>query len=382
MSFFLDHLERIIATYKGNPPLAVFLKAYFKQYPKLGSRDRKALSEGAYIYYRSACFCDAARSVAEVIARGIVWCGSGNVFLKKMIAGVSEETYTAADAVMPPDFDHMLSPALSLQTWLQSLWQQPQLFIRLRGRDTKVPALLQTHEIAYEHCAIPGNKEQDCLRLPNGTAIDQWLPEQEYVVQDWASQASIYALLQALPAAPASVWDVCSGAGGKSILLKDKLSSFVLTATDVRESILHNLRLRFKKYNLGKVDTQVVNSADDKAVEVTMQGKQFDLVLCDVPCSGSGTWARTPEQFHFFKESDLQKFEELQYPIALNASRYVAPGGTLAYITCSVFEKENESVVQRLLQTTKLELVTQQLINGIAQQADALFIVVFRNPVS
>jgi 16S rRNA (cytosine967-C5)-methyltransferase len=142
------------------------------------------------------------------------------------------------------------------------------------------------------------------------------------------------------------------------------------------------LRLRFKQYNLGKANTQVLNSADEKEVQSVMQGKKFDLVLCDVPCSGSGTWARTPEQFHFFKEADFRKFEDLQYPIALNASKHLAHGGTLAYITCSVFEKENEQVVQRLLQDTKLELVFQQLINGIPNQADVLFIAIFRNPVN
>jgi 16S rRNA (cytosine967-C5)-methyltransferase len=381
MSFFLEHMERIIASYKGHPPLAIFLKTYFKQYPRLGSRDRKALSEGAYIYYRSARFCDSAEPVAGIIAKGIVWCNSRNAFLKKMM-GDMPHAYTPNDALAPEGFDHLLSPSLSAQEWFHSLWQQPQLFIRLRGKQAKVPAILKAHEVAYEHCAIPGNQEPDCLRIPNGTAIDQWLPEQEYVVQDWASQASIYALLQKLPVKPAAVWDVCSGAGGKSILLRDKLPSFALTATDVRESILHNLRLRFRKYNLGKADTRVVNSADKKEVQVIMQERQFDLVLCDVPCSGSGTWARTPEQFRFFTESNLKKFEDLQLPIALNASRHVAPGGTLAYITCSVFEKENESVVQRLLQETPLELVSQQLINGIPHQADALFLAVFRNPAS
>ncbi len=378
MSFFLDHIERIAAGYKGNPPLAVFLKAYFKQYPKLGSRDRKALSEALYIYYRSKRFALPADSVLEVVAKGITWCQSGNVFLKKMMEPVSAQVQGRGAAQLPVAFKGLISPALSEDTWLYSLWQQPRLFIRLRQRDSKVPQLLAQQGISFDDVTIPGNEQQDCLGIANGSAIDQWLPEQDYVIQDWASQASMYALLDTLPAQPKSVWDVCSGAGGKSILLKDKLPAFSLCATDVRGSILHNLQQRFKKYNLDKAETFVLDSADAAAVTRQMKQRQFDLVLCDVPCSGSGTWARTPEQFHFFKAEDLRKFEALQYPIAYNASRHIAPGGTLAYITCSVFEQENEQVVQRLLQTTDMKLVSQQLIVGIEQQADSLFIAVFR----
>lgn len=376
MSFFLDHIERIVATYTGNPPLAIFLKSYFKQYPKLGSRDRRALSEAAYIYYRSRRFVDPLMPVLDTVAHGMAWCGSENAFLKKMMDPVLQQSNEAV--LRLPDFKDLLSPALPEEEWLHAMWQQPRLFIRLRNNSKKIPGLLQQHQVPFEYCMIPGNDQKDCLRIANGIAIDQWLPEQDYVVQDWASQASIYALLQHLPEAPAAVWDVCSGAGGKSILLKDKLPPFSLLATDIRESILHNLQLRFRKYNLGRADTLAVNSADAAAVDGVMKDRTFDLVLCDVPCSGSGTWARTPEQFHFFKERDLQKFEALQYPIALNASKYVAKGGTLAYITCSVFEKENENVVARLLQTTGLQLVHQQLIVGIPQQADSLFIALFR----
>jgi 16S rRNA (cytosine967-C5)-methyltransferase len=101
------------------------------------------------------------------------------------------------------------------------------------------------------------------------------------------------------------------------------------------------------------------------------------LVVCDVPCSGSGTWARTPEQFHFYKPAMLQKFKELQFPIASNASNYVKQGGHLAYITCSVFQEENEDVVNQLLQSGILNLKHTQIIDGIDNQADCMFVAVF-----
>lgn len=377
MSFFLEHTERIIRQYEGNLPLSVFLKAYFRQYPRLGSRDRKALSEAVHIYYRCRRFFHEDCTITEVIAKGIVLCRSSNAFLLRMIQPGHIEPEAVAEGLH--DFDSDLSPQLPPVEWLRSLWQQPQLFIRVRRQLQQILSLLEAQGIPFAMEPQPGNAAGDCLKLPNGSAIDQLLPETDYVVQDWSSQASIHLLLEQLPAAPASLWDVCSGAGGKSLLLKDRLGELSLLASDVRESILHNLQQRFKRYRLGKASTLVLNSADAATVADKLAGRLFDLVLCDVPCSGSGTWARTPEQFHFFRPEDMQKFTGLQYPIAFNAARHVAPGGTLAYITCSVFREENEAVVERLQQTTTLTLVDSRLINGIEKQADCLFLAVFRN---
>lgn len=378
MSFFLDHIERIISTYPGNPPLAAYLKAYFRQYPKLGSRDRKALSEAAFIYYRNSRFAPAGTAVAPVIAAGMRRYGSSNVFLQKMLPPVADDE--VPETIAPSGFDGILSPGLSTDKWLEAMGRQPRVFIRLRAEVARSLSLLEQHDIAWELCPVPGNPDHDCLRLAAATAVDLVLPGDAYVVQDWASQASIYTLLPYLSQPPRSVWDVCSGAGGKSLLLTDKLPPFSLLASDVRGSILHNLRERFRRYGMGKVRTRVLDSTSPEALQAALQDRKFDLVLCDVPCSGSGTWSRSPEQFHFFRESDLQRFEALQYTIAFNAAQRLAPGGILAYITCSVFRRENEEVVQRLLQATDLELLHQELLSGLDLQADALFIAVFRKP--
>jgi len=372
MSFFLEHIERILQRYEGAPPLAAFLKQYYRQYPRLGSRDRRALTEAVYLYYRCRRFLPDALPFAEVIARAITWCGSGNAFLQKHIPASS----SGAAPQTLEEFAALLSPSMPLEEWLHALWQQPALFIRIRRPGVK--AALAAGGIAFETMPVPGNPDNDCLRLGSGIALENILPPQDYVVQDWASQGSIYLIKSKLENMPSAVWDVCSGAGGKSLLLKDKLPSFALLATDIRAGILHNLRTRFRLYNSGKVQTLVLDSTDAEQVRQQIGGRRFGLVVCDVPCSGSGTWARTPEQFHFFREEQLQRFRQLQYPIARNAAGYVAPGGTFAYITCSVFETENEAVVARLLQGHSLELVTQQLINGAPYRADCMFVAVFR----
>lgn len=385
MQVLFNHIESIVTAYKGLPPLSLFLKSYFKQYPKLGSRDRRALSEAVFIYYRHAPFFDnAVVSITDVIAAGIRYSGTDNIFLQKIFAEKLTATAGAQAGLHPGNmqFSLPLSEGITEKKWLDSLLQQPQLFIRMRNNRENIIKTLQANEIAFE-TARPYLKQQgltkeaDCLRLPNGTAIDKLLPEKDYVVQDWASQTSVHLLLAQLRQNPLRVWDVCSGAGGKSIFLRDKLPAFELLTTDIRESILHNLLMRFKQYSLKKPEVLVLDSSNEADVKKQLGKRKFDLILCDVPCSGSGTWARTPEQFYFFKPDDLEKFRQLQYPIASQAQQHLAVGGLFAYITCSVFKAENEAVVEQLLQQGNLELLHQQIIDGTAEQADSMFCAFF-----
>lgn len=376
MSFFVQHIQRILDTYEGHPPLSLFLRQYFKSYPKLGSRDRRALSEATFIYFRCRRFFSNTVSSLHVIAAGYKRCNSKNAFLEKML-----QEYFTEDAIGAPvlqtDILTPLSGDIQKERWLRSLWQQPQLFIRLRNDKEKALAALRQHDIAFDTMQDINGGPADCLRIQNGKSIDTILDAADYVVQDWSSQQSIYILRDHLEMNPAKVWDVCSGAGGKSILLKDILPPFDLTVSDIRATILHNLSMRFKQYGLGKIKQLEVNAADAHALQEKSGNQEYDLIICDVPCSGSGTWARTPEQFHFYKREMLQKFKELQFSIASNASRYLRSGGYFAYITCSMFREENEDVVDQLLKLNTLTLKHRQIIDGIEEQADCMFIAIF-----
>ena len=76
----------------------------------------------------------------------------------------------------------------------------------------------------------------------------------------------------------------------------------------------------------------------------------FDLVLCDVPCSGSGSWRRAPEGKWRLTAQRLQDLYQVQASILREAGRLTAPGGYLAYATCSMLRGENTEQVQRFLQ--------------------------------
>jgi 16S rRNA (cytosine967-C5)-methyltransferase len=169
-----------------------------------------------------------------------------------------------------------------------------------------------------------------------------------------------------------SAWDCCAASGGKTILLHDHFPSAKLTATDIRENILINLRNRLKRAGIRSYQAFVAD-----LVGKSFLSQKFDVIICDAPCSGSGTWGRTPEQLHFFTREKIDHYAGLQKKIALNASRSLKPGGYFLYITCSVFYLENEDVVAYLQQNSGLKLVVQQYHTGYDKKGDTLFTALF-----
>ncbi|MGI8893531.1 MAG: hypothetical protein ACR2GN_08720, partial [Bacteroidia bacterium] len=110
-----------------------------------------------------------------------------------------------------------------------------------------------------------------------------------------------------------------------------------------------------------------------------LKDKLFDGIICDVPCSGSGTWARTPEDISCFKEDEIKNYLEKQKAIVINAAAHLTKSGKLIYITCSVFKEENENMVNYIVNNTSLQMQEMKLIDGTELRADSLFVASFQN---
>ena len=98
-----------------------------------------------------------------------------------------------------------------------------------------------------------------------------------------------------------------------------------------------------------------------------------------MPCSGSGTWARTPEQISNFNSNQIAEFTQLQYLIVSNVIHHLEKNGYLLYITCSVFKAENEDIVEKL--TGHLKLVEKKYFEGYTNKADTMFAALFKKVV-
>lgn len=393
LRYIYQHIETILKTYDGSLPLTHFLKNYFRQYPKLGSRDRKLLSEMAYCWYRCERGFDQNMSFEDRLHAALYLCSTNlkvnNPLLPeplrdKELMPRSERMNKLNQYYPPADKQEKLIPGIfhledlwkhdipfsngiDKYEWLQSMLTQPRMFIRVRKNKDEIIKHLGDKDIDYK---ISGN----CISLPNGSPIDTLLNPEDYVVQDASSQqtGSYFS-----PKANEHWWDCCSGAGGKSLLLKDTAPGVQLTVSDKRSTIIHNLKERFKLYGYPPPVAHILDTADKEQVQKTLLYKHFDGIICDVPCSGSGTWARTPEQLYFFNPQQLVALSALQKEIAGNAAKRVAPGGKMVYITCSVFKAENEDIVNHVLKYKySLQVTKQLLINGTANQADSMFVAV------
>ncbi len=384
MQYIWHHTRHIIDHYKGTLPLTHFLKDYFRKQPRLGSRDRKMISEMVYCWYRGQKAVSGTSDFKQSVLACLLLCGAELPAVKRLYpdewqawsgAGMEQRLNflkkqgISFDEELLTHFTPNLSDGITLSEFRLSLLRQPLMFIRLRAPYEAIAEQLTEKGIPFDHC---GNQ---CLALPNGTKIEDLLPQHSYVVQDASSQSTGNFFR---PDAQQHWWDCCCGAGGKSLLLKDAQPHVRLTVSDKRSSIIHNLLQRFERYRLAPPETLMIDVADAGALASSLRQRHFDHIICDVPCSGSGTWSRTPEQLYFFEEKNIPMYADRQKLIAGNAARYLAPGGQLFYITCSVFREENENVVAALLRDGTLLLEEQTLINGTGRRADSMYVAVLR----
>ncbi len=137
--------------------------------------------------------------------------------------------------------------------------------------------------------------------------------------------------------------DACAAPGGKSVLLAKKcglVTSFELHPHRVELIAQYKARMGVENVVEMQKDSGVL---DEKFIE------QFDGVLCDVPCSGFGTVSENPDIKFFRKKEDFSSLETAQKTILSTCSRYVKKGGALYYSTCSIFERENDGIVEGFL---------------------------------
>ena len=143
-----------------------------------------------------------------------------------------------------------------------------------------------------------------------------------------------------------------------------------ITVSDIRESILANLKKRFSEAGIKKYRSFITDLSTENS---KLKTQNYDLIIADVPCTGSGTWSRTPEALSFFKEKEIERFNELQKKILTNIIPCLKKGGQLVYITCSVFKKENEEVAGFIQSNFNLKLEKMEILKGYDKKADTMF---------
>jgi 16S rRNA (cytosine967-C5)-methyltransferase len=231
-----------------------------------------------------------------------------------------------------PQWEQSLGPNATSAALAQQ--RRADVFLRVNLRRTSVPealdALAQDQIEALQHPDIKG-----CLRVvtnPRRVKNAAAYLDGRVELQDASSQ---FAINQLQIPAGARVLDYCAGGGGKALGIADQFDAQVF-AHDIAPKRMSDLATRAARAG---VDVPEIVTVD------LVQQAPFDLVFCDAPCSGSGTWRRTPDAKWRLTQGRLDTLHALQSEVIAAGAKLVQPGGVLAYATCSVLAVENDAVV-------------------------------------
>jgi 16S rRNA (cytosine967-C5)-methyltransferase len=320
---------------------------------RFGSRDRRLYRELLYTVVRYLPWFEAAhaRSLEEA-ARLAVWLASDSPALFELkdalttqlpptprcIAEKAAVLGDVASVPLVPEWLRAHCPQACDSPEIDVLHTRAPLWLRLQT---------DTPDAVFAEFSERGWRWQTSLVLPNAVRMLDDVdvtPTQAFArgaieVQDLGSQL----ILERAEPAKGEHWlDACAGAGGKTLQLARLLGPIgKVTAHDIRPTALAELRLRVERAGLNNIDV-----ADALAPD-----RQFDGVLVDVPCSGSGTWRRAPHLKWSTNPKDIAVTALLQSRLLARFAQQVRPGGKLIYATCSLSRVENEDVAASFLAT-------------------------------
>jgi 16S rRNA (cytosine967-C5)-methyltransferase len=383
MSFYFSYLNSaaaILQQYNGSQPFANFLKKYFAANKKLGSKDRRAVSALCYNYFRLGKSISN-RNVTEATQIASIICGNNQpafwLTVPQQWQHLQGQTQQTCISFFGVNVNQIFPAVAQCSTTINTSQlvvahlQQPLLFLRVRNANYTAAVVLQLQAAKITAKQIGAT----CIAVPNNTNVAKVLPlGVTTIVQDYNSQQTLqYISNNSTQFANTNIWDCCAASGGKAILLMDILAQKAnLFVTDIRASILHNLKQRFAMAGIKNYQSQVVNLTQPMT---NLKQKNCALIICDAPCTGSGTWARTPEYLHFFDTNTITNYQKLQQQIITNTLPFLVKGGYFIYITCSVYAAENEAQVI-FLQQQGCTIIEQQNLLGYNHQADSMFVAV------
>ncbi len=254
---------------------------------------------------------------------------------------------------------------------LQALRQRAPLFLRVNRLRAQVEEAIEAlardgiearpHPLAETALEVLRNPR----RVRGSSAWRRGLVE----IQDAASQA----VVEALPLREGmEVLDYCAGGGGKTLAMAAR-APISLTAHDADPGRMRDLPAR------------AVRAGAEVALASRSQlaGRRFDLVVCDVPCSGSGAWRRSPEARWRLSPGRLEELTETQISILKKASEHAKEKGKIAYITCSLLNEENGQVVSNFVRETPgWHIAMQRRFTPLDGGADGFFLAVLTRDTS
>ena len=165
-----------------------------------------------------------------------------------------------------------------------------------------------------------------------------------------AQDASSYLAAKNLGAIPNElVLDICAAPGGKTAVLAEEMkNSGEIIAIDI-----HQHKIKLIDTNMKKLGINIVKAIVMDARNVNKQGRKFDKILVDVPCSGYGVIRKKPEILYSKNRENIEELAKLQLEILNSAADILKDGGELIYSTCTIIAEENTDNIEKFLEERK-----------------------------
>ena len=383
--------------FTSRAPFDIVMSKYFKNNKWIGSNDRRAIAEFSYEIFRNF---EKLKFITQKITNNfsrffvLAHMKFNRKFSEKQIEEIFSERKYAPEKLSEferkflnrdlgdlPDYAQLNYPEW-LDPYLRRVFDKEHFadeMKALNGKasvDLRVNSLIatknQAKELLKEFKIENTEYSENGLRILNGRisrghpAIRDGIVE----IQDEGSQL-IAELCGVRPGD--TVVDYCAGAGGKTLALAAYMENKGrIFAMDKYPERLENAKKRFRRANVNNVFCQEINNKWMKRHK-----ESADVVLVDVPCSGTGTWRRNPDMRAKFCENDLKELLEVQAEILRTAQNLVKPGGRLIYSTCSILKEEDEDQIEKFLKEfNDFELQKVELKN---YSGDFLRLTPFRN---
>jgi len=386
-------------------PLDVLARKHFRTNRYIGSKDRRAIQETLYHIIRTylALKWKLEMAGAKATARLLV-------LLHLQETGAWDDALFAGEKY---GLDALEEEEQSLLGKLKENNETPPEWARLNCPEGLYPAFQERfgdrteEELAALGCRAPFTVRLNTLKKQGKTAETLtelgfqpvkfsplgYSSEVPVALQDHAliregrievqDEGSQLAMLLAGAEAGMQVLDLCAGGGGKTLGLAAEMKGRgQIYAADTGERRLKELQIRCQRAGARNVQTLVLpgfEAGTARKVVVEPFTEKMDRVVLDVPCSGTGTWRRSPDNRFRLTPDKLAGYIKIQKKLLVEGAEMVRPGGWLVYITCSLLKSEGEGRIEDFLEGNKgwrtldyREILENRGLNDIPESASTL----------
>jgi 16S rRNA (cytosine967-C5)-methyltransferase len=414
-SSLLGHTIEVFSEFRSNSavPADAIIRRFFHERKYLGSKDRRYIADSYFGTIKNwrrleavvqDCFEDhEATPTRIVIAYASVFLGTTLEELTEIASEIRSSQEIPKEALpclldkereekrlqeLPPD--EGLSIRYSYPTWfvtrIRAEYGDDHVEKILNELNGEAPTVLRANTLMTDRQKLQEQLQKDaCETLYSEMAAEALVLKKrvnvfgmesfrrgEFEVQDEGSQ--LVALFANIRKTSIKALDACAGAGGKTLhlaaLMKNRGEIF---ASDVDDRKLEELRMRSRRS--GAQNIRIVKQDQKDAMLGPDKEGWFDLLLLDVPCTGTGTLRRNPGIKWLLTEQMLQELLQKQRAILEENLHFVKVGGTIVYATCSILKEEGEEQVQWFVgQHPEIEVEETRRTRPDESGCDAFFI--------